>query len=184
MTAKQYRLAASAAIAGGVAWAVSGPLQLAGLNEHETTVETVGEHVIISLFSIALILTAIGVQALARHADSNTGAKVASTGMIVLAALATSSNIAGEDLVFFPAVAVVTNLMWLGGSIHLARSLYRTGKVSKQLAIALPFAQVFALPLAAVGGGLIAGAYWVTAGYLMHAGALERRVGSVVPATA
>ena len=184
MTAKQYRLAASAAIAGGVAWAVSGPLQLAGLNEHETKVQTVGEHVIISLFSIALVLTAIGVQALARHADNRTGANVASIGMVVLGTLALSSNINGEDLVFFPAVAVVTNLMWLGGSIHLARSLYRTGNVSKQLAIALPFAQVFALPLSVVGGGLVAGAYWVTVGYLMYAGALERRADNMVPATA
>jgi hypothetical protein len=176
MTAKQYRLAASAAIAGGVAWAVSGPLQLAGLNEHETKVQTVGEHLIISLFSLALVLTAAGLLALARHAASDAGARIAAGGMVVLAGLALSSNINGEDLAIFPFVAVATNLMWLGGSIHLARSLHRTGRVSKQLAVALPLVQVAALPLAAVGGGVLAGAYWLVVGYLMHAGAVERRL--------
>jgi hypothetical protein len=86
---------------------------------------------------------------------------------------------------FFPIVASLTNLAWLGGSIALAVSLYRTGRVSKRIAVGLPLVQVFALPLSMFGGGLIAGAYWVAVGYLMNQGALEgsnRQIAS--PATA
>jgi hypothetical protein len=185
MSAKNYRAAAVAGIAGGIAWAVSGPLQLAGVNEHETKVVTLGEHILISMFSLALILTAAGTLALGRHARDDRGAKVAAAGMVLLALTATTSNINGEDMSFFPIVASLTNLMWLGGSIALAVSLYRTGRISSRIAIALPFAQVFALPLAAVGGGLVAGGYWVAVSYLMFAGALERRSRQVaVPAAA
>lgn len=184
MTAKHYRLAAAAAIAGGVAWAVSGPLQLAGVNEHETQVVTFGEHVLIGLFSLALVLTAPGVLALARHARSDTGAKVAATGMVLLGLTALSSNINGEDLSFFPVAASFANLLWLAGSIHLAVSLYKAGRVPRWVAIGLPFAQVFALPLSVVGGGLVAGGYWLSVAYLMHVGALENRSAVTAPAAA
>jgi len=184
MTAKHYRLAAASAIAGGMAWAVSGPLQLAGVNEHETQVVTVGEHILIGLFSLALALTAPGVLALARHAKSNAGAKVAAGGMVLLALTALSSNITGEDQSFFPVAASLTNLLWLGGSIHLAVSLYKAGRVPRWVAIGLPLTQVFALPLAIVGGGIVAGGYWLAVGYLMQAGALENRSAAPVPATA
>jgi hypothetical protein len=175
MTARNYRLAAGAALAGGLAWAVSGPLQLAGVNEHETQVVTFGEHVLIGLFSLALVLTAPGVLALARHARSDTGAKVAAGAMVLLALTATTSNVNGEDMSFFPAVATATNLLWLAGSIHLAVSLHKAGRVPLWVAIGLPLTQVFALPLSAAGGGLVAGGYWVTVAYLMQAGALENR---------
>ena len=174
MTAKHYRLAAASAIAGGVAWAVSGPLQLAGVNEHETQVVTLGEHLLIGLFSLALVLTAPGLLALARHAKSDTGAKVAAAGMVLLALTALSSNITGEDQSFFPVAASLANLLWLGGSIHLAVSLYKAGRVPRWVAIALPLTQVFALPLSIVGGGIGAGGYWLAVGYLMQQDALER----------
>ncbi len=173
MSLKHYRAAALAGVAGGIAWAISGALQIAGANEHETQVVTVGEHILISMFSLALVLTAAGMLALARHASDNRGAKVAVTAMVLLALTALSSNINGEDMSFFPVVASLTNLMWLGGSIHLAVSLYRGGRLSKRIAVALPLVQVFALPLSAVGGGLVAGGYWVAVGWLMKDGALE-----------
>jgi hypothetical protein len=123
--------------------------------------------------------------ALARHAKSNTGAKVAATGMVLLAITALTSNINGEDASFFPIAATITNLMWLGGSIHLAVGLYRERRVAKWVAIGLPFAQVFALPLSAAGGGLIAGAYWVSVAWMMQAGAIEQASPrAAAPATA
>jgi hypothetical protein len=175
MSTKQYRTAALAGIAGGVAWAIAGPLQLAGVNEHETQVVTVGEHILIGLFSLGLVLTAPFMLALARHAKSATGAKVAAVGMVLLSLTALSSNINGEDMSFFPVVASLTNLMWLGGAIHLAISLHKAGRVPRWVAIGLPFAQVFALPLSAVGGGLVTGGYFVAVAYLAYVGALENR---------
>ena len=185
MSPMHYKAAATAAIAGGVAWLVTGPLQLAGINEHETQVVTFGEHVLISLFSLSLVLTAPGLLALSRHAKSDTGAKVAVTGMVLLALTALSSNINGEDMSFFPVAATFTNLLWLGGSIHLAVSLYRTGRVAKWVAIGLPITQVFALPLSMVGGGMVAGAYWIAVASLMRAGAIEQHgERAAVPAAA
>jgi hypothetical protein len=184
MSIKHYRLAALAAMAGGAAWAISGPMQLAGVNEHETQVVTVGEHVLIGLFSLALALTAPGLLALARHARSNTGAKVAAVGMVLLSLTALSSNITGEDQSFFPIAASLTNLMWLVGSIMLAVSLYKAGRVPRWVAIGLPLTQVFALPLSIVGGGLVAGGYWLAVGYLMRLDALENRAAVPAPAAA
>jgi hypothetical protein len=184
MNVKHYRLAAFAAMAGGAAWAMSGPMQLAGVNEHETKVVTVGEHILIGLFSLALVLTAPGLLALARHARSNTGAKVAVVGMVLLSLTALSSNITGEDQSFFPVAASLTNLMWLGGSIALAVSLYKAGRVPRWVAIGLPLVQVFALPLSVVGGGLVAGGYWLAVGYLMRVDALENRPAVTAPAPA
>jgi hypothetical protein len=41
--------------------------------------------------------------------------------------------------------------------------------------LALPLVQVFALPLAPVGGPIVAGAYWMALGAMLSADALERR---------
>jgi hypothetical protein len=104
--------------------------------------------------------------------------------MVLLAITATTSNINGEDMSFFPVVATATNLLWLGGSIHLAVQLYKAGRVPRWVAIALPITQVFALPLAMVGGGIVAGGYWLAVGYLMQVGALENRSAAPAPVTA
>ena len=57
-------------------------------------------------------------------------------------------------------------------------------RIPRGLAIALPFMQVFALPLSAVGGSVVTGAYWIAVGYLMQQGALERPRAEAIPATA
>jgi hypothetical protein len=72
--------------------------------------------------------------------------------------------------------------MWLAGSIHLAVALHKARRVPRWVAIGLPLAQVFALPLSAVGGGLVTGGYFITVAYLAYVGALENR--SAAPATA
>ena len=132
--------------------------------------------------STALLLTAPAILALARHANRPTGAQVAAVGMVGLAILATISNVRGEDPSFFPPVAMVTNLMWFGGSIALAVSPKRAGRISTRLAIALPLTWIAALPLSFVGGSALTGAYWLTVGYLMYHDALERRTGQPLAA--
>lgn len=162
------RIAAVAAMAGGSAWVATGAIQLTGRDELRTeAIETSLEHVMLGLFSVALVLTAPAVIELAKHAKAKRAAYVAATGMVVLAAAATTSNIAGHDPAFFLVAAPITNAMWLFGSITLAVSLKRAGEVSKLVAYGLPAVQVFCLPLAVVGGGIIGGAYWIAVGYML-----------------
>ena len=162
------RLTALAAMAGGAAWVAAGAIQLTGKDELRTeAVETVLDHVMLGMFSAALVLTAPAVIALAKHAKAKRSAYVAAIGMVVLAIAATTSNIKGEDPTFFLVAAPITNAMWLFGSIGLAVSLKRAGEVSKLVAFGLPAVQIFCLPLALVGGGIIGGAYWIAVGYML-----------------
>jgi hypothetical protein len=177
------RFAAIAAMLGGGAWAVTGAIQLTGKDELRTdTIETALEHVMMGVFSAALVLTAIPVLALAQRARTPRPGYVAAIGQVALAIAATTSNIAGEDPTFFLVVAPIANAMWLFGTIGLAVSLYRAGAVSKQVAFVLPAIQFLCLPLAVVGGGIAGGAIWIAVGYLMSVGALRRR--EVAPAVA
>jgi hypothetical protein len=68
----------------------------------------------------------------------------------------------------------VTNAAWLLGSIVLAVSLKRARTVPAAVAIGLPLTWVATIPLATSGGGVIAGAYYLTIGYLMASDAIER----------
>jgi hypothetical protein len=177
------RLTALAAMTGGAAWVAAGAIKLTGRDELSTDkIETVLEHVFLGLFSAALVLTAPGVLALAKHARVRRAAYVAATGMVVLAIAATTSNIKGEDPTFFLVAAPITNAMWLFGSIALAVSLKRAGEVPKLVAYGLPAVQVFCLPLSVIGGPIVGGAYWIAVGYLLSVEGLVRPRAAVAAA--
>jgi hypothetical protein len=181
MNSNQYRLAAMAAVTAGAAWVAGAVFQVTG--GHDSGEEVVGfsGHAILTLFTISLLLMGPAMFGLARHALSDLGARIATPGLVVLGLTCIVSNVQGEDPSFFVVVAPITNLLWLVGSIVLAVSLYKAGRIPRGLAIALPFMQVFALPLSAIGGPVVTGAYWIAVGYLMQQGALERQP---APATA
>jgi hypothetical protein len=184
MNAKQYRLAAFSAVAAGAVWAASAVLQVSGGRDTGEKVEGFTGHAIISLLTVALLLMAPAMLALGRHALSDLGARIAVPGLVILGLTCVVSNVRGEDPSFFVVVAPITNLLWLAGSIVLAVSLYKANRIPRGLAIALPFMQVFALPLSAIGGSLVTGAFWIAVGYLMQTGALERPSTAAVPAAA
>lgn len=170
------RLAAFAAMAGGSAWIVTGAIHLtAGDEVHKDTVETTLAHVMLGVFSVALLLTVPAVLALARKARTPRPGYVAAAGQVALAIAATTSNVAGEDPTFFLVVAPIANAMWFFGTIGLAVSLYRAGAISKQIAFALPAIQLFCLPLSVAGGGIVGGAIWIAVAYLMSVDALRGR---------
>ncbi len=175
MNARNYRFGAMAAVGAGAAWAASSVLQVTGGRNTGEEVEGFTGHAIISLFTVALLLMAPAMLALARHAKSDLGARIAIPGLVVLGLTCIVSNVQGEDPSFFVVVAPITNLLWLVGSIVLSVSLYKAGRVPRWVAIALPFMQVFALPLSAIGGSIVTGAFWLTVGYLMQNDALVRR---------
>jgi hypothetical protein len=185
MNAKQYRLGAVSAVAAGALWAVSAVIQVTGGHGGGENVEGFSEHAIITLLTVTLLLMAPAMLALGRHALSDLGARIAIPGLVVLGLTCIVSNVRGEDPSFFIVVAPITNLLWLVGSIVLAVSLYRANRIPRGLAIALPFMQVFALPLSAIGGSVVTGGFWIAVGYLMQKGALERPASAAaVPAAA
>lgn len=86
-----------------------------------------------------------------------------------------SSAINGQDLSWFPIVAVVANLLWFVGTLTLAVSLWRAGRVPRWVALLLPVSMPATLVLSQLGGGLVVGAFWATIGLLMTSGRLARR---------
>ena len=87
--------------------------------------------------------------------------------MAVLALTSISSLAMGHDGVWFNVIAPLTNAAWLFGSIALAASLKRAGRVPTAVAVGLPIAWIGTIPLATLGGGLITGAYFLMVGSML-----------------
>jgi hypothetical protein len=100
---------------------------------------------------------------------------------VLLAITCVTSLANGKDLDFFIVVAPLTNAAWFFGSIALAVSLKRAGTVSKTVYVGLPLAWVATIPLSTLGGGLLAGAYWMWVAYLLAEDRLETEPGAVSP---
>ncbi len=171
-------VAGRAAILAGTAFAAGGVTQIVHSQRHsDSQVVGVAGHLVLAFFIVGLLGAAPSFIALARRARSGAAAKAAlaaAAGMAVLGLTSITSLVISHDLALFNIVAPVTNAAWLAGSIILAVSLKRAGTVPAAVAIGLPVAWVATIPLAAFGGGVIAGAYYLATGYLMAAGAIER----------
>jgi hypothetical protein len=165
-------LAGAAAAAGGVTEIVHSQR-----NSGNNVVGVAG-YLTLSFFAVFLISVAPSFIALARRAQSGRAAKAAvaaAAGTLVLGLTSIASLVNGHDVGVFNVIAPVTNAAWLFGSIIIAVSLKRAGKVSNAVAFGLPIAWVTTIPLAAVGGGVISGAYYLAIGYLLVNDAIERR---------
>jgi hypothetical protein len=168
---KNTRLAALGATVAGIALAVTGVIEVTDTQSAANA--TVGiEHVSLGAFSLALLALALPITYVGRLAGARRAATIAIVGQVLLALLCVTSNINGKDLGIFPAVAAPTNLMLFGGWAAIAIALRRRAGLSRALAVSLPASWIAALVLAAVGGGLVAGAYWMAVGYLMASDSL------------
>jgi hypothetical protein len=173
---------AAAMMASGAAYAGTGVVQIVhsqrGAGED---VVGVAGYLSLGLFAVALILSAAGFLGLGERARSEKGAVVAAIGCLALGITCLTSIVNSHDLPFFVVVAPITNAMWLFGSIALAVSLKRAGRVPKAVYWGLPLVWIGGIPLSTFGGGLIAGAYLLATGYLF---ASEERDAGAVPAGA
>lgn len=175
------RTAALAAKAAGVVIAVGGIIQLTDSASGETT--TVGiEHLGLATFTALLVLLIPVVLHLGRLAGRNRVAAMAICGQVALAVLTVISNVRGEDLSIFPAVAVPSNLLILGGLVTLAVSLRRRELLSKPFAVGLALVWIVTLPLSNFGGMVLAGGYWLALGWMLEHGQLRRP--AIAPARA
>jgi hypothetical protein len=162
------RAASVSAAVGGTLLAASGALQATGLDWTENAVKTPLQHVTMALFAGALVALVPAAAALARYADGRArlgwiGIAVGQTGVAVAS---TVSNARGVDASWFPAAAVAANGLWILGTLALAVALWRTHRVARPVAIGLVVAYIGSIPLGAVGGGIVAGAYWLAVSYL------------------
>jgi hypothetical protein len=69
-----------------------------------------------------------------------------------------------RDPSWFNALAGVTNLLWLGGSIWLAFNLYRNSNLHKAIPLLLPIIWATTILGARIGGGAISALYWIAVG--------------------
>jgi hypothetical protein len=165
------KLAGRAAILAGAAFAAGGVTQIVHSQRHSVNrVVGVAGYLALSFFVVALVSAAPSFLALARRARSGAATKAAlaaAAGTAVLGLTSITSIVNGHDLGLFNVLAPLTNAAWLFGSIILAVSLKRAGKVPPAVAVGLPIAWVATIPLATVGGGVIAGAYYLAVGHLL-----------------
>jgi hypothetical protein len=163
-------LAGMAAMAAGAAFAAEGAVQLVHSQHTGAKVVGLAGHLNLAFFIVALLLAAPAIVALARYARPGRAEKAAlaaATGMAVLALTSISSLVMGHDGVWFNVIAPLTNAAWLFGSIALAASLKRAGRVPTAVAVGLPIAWIGTIPLATLGGGLITGAYFLMVGSML-----------------
>ncbi len=165
------KLAGPAAILAGAAFAAGGVTQIVHSQRHSgNRVVGVAGYLVLSFFVVALVSAAPSFLALARRARPGAATKAAlaaAAGTAVLGLTSITSIVNGHDLGLFNVLAPLTNAAWLFGSIILAVSLMRAGAVPPAVAVGLPIAWVATIPLATVGGGVIAGAYYLAVGLLL-----------------
>ena len=143
------------------------------IKEHLVTTTT--EHTILVLLAVSLALIAPGVLALGRRITRRTPSRMVAAAMLSIAVAGTISNIRGGDPSWFDAFAAVANLAWLVGTVWLAVELFRANAVARWVSIGLPLVFIATIPASHVGGGLIAGAFWIALGTLLATGTLARR---------
>jgi hypothetical protein len=163
---------------GGAALAASGLVML--LHPHRGATSDVAgwnDYLTLGLFAIALASMAPLFFALTRYASSRRAgqaAAVAAAGTILLAGAVISSIAHGHDYGFFVVVAPLANAAWFIGAVVIAVALKRAGRVPTAVAVCLPLVQIATLPLAALGGPILAGGYLMAVGYLLANDAIER----------
>ena len=172
------KFAGRAAILGGAVFIAGGVTEIVHSQRGaDSQVVGVAGYLALSFFIVALISIAPSFIALARRARSRVAtwaALAAAAGTTILGLTSITSLVTGHDLALFNVLAPLTNAAWLLGSIILAVSLKRARRVPTTVAIGLPLSWAATIPLGTFGGGVIAGAYYLTIGYLMASDAIER----------
>lgn len=124
--------------------------------------------------SVMLWLLAAVYLRLASYARSGWAARTAAAGAVLLTAGMIGSAANGEDLSWFPLVATVANAAWLVGSVGLAVSLWRAGRLHRTLAAGVVLVMPGTIFLSQLGGGVLVGAYLATLGWLLLRGQAGR----------
>jgi hypothetical protein len=160
------RTTALSAAAGGAAFAFTGAIQAVHgeFGGTHNTIDSTAEYLVTGGFAAAMLLIGPVYRSLGRMAGTPRAGVAAMAAQMLLGALAATSVVRGEDLPVFNVAAPICLLTWLVSSVLIARGLRRTHAVPKAVALALPALFVTTIPLAAIGGPLLTGAYWMAVG--------------------
>lgn len=171
------RVAGRIAMAAGAVMAALGATYAIRQDLDRELVDRPIDHIVLTGLAVVLVLVIPATLALGRRGGvlGRRGSRVATAGLVGLAITCTVANVNGADPAWFVVAAPVTNLMWLGGWVAVAVGLFRGRAVARPLAVALPLSWVALLPLSMLGGGLLAGGYWLALGTLMATGGLAGR---------
>ena len=115
-------------------------------------------------FSVALVAFAFAIQGLRTMGAPRWPVRLATTGAVLVAAGVAPALATGESPAWFAAVGVPGNLLWLIGTVALARWAWRSGALPRWLAVGVGLTVPSALVLAEVGGSAIAAVVWATIG--------------------
>lgn len=151
--------------------AVTGVLQVVHEPSGESTVVGI-EHVLVGGLSLLLVAQLPFLFWLAPRGRT-WPAMVATAGMVPLAAVATLSNVAGEDPSFFAAVALPTNVLWFGGLVALAVVSRGRSVLPRGFLPCLPLTWIGTIPLSGLGGGVLVAAWWAAVAYAVAAAEQE-----------
>jgi hypothetical protein len=168
-------IAGRACALGGAVLCALGALMATRPSIKEHLVTTTTEHTILVLLAGSLVLIAPAVLALGNRIARRTPSRIVAGCMLVIATAGTISNIRGGDASWFDPVAGVTNVAWLACTIWLAIALHRSRAVARWVSVGLPLVYIATIPASRVGGGLVAGAFWIAVGTLLATGTLARR---------
>jgi hypothetical protein len=167
------RAGGRAAVTYGLLAMAVGAAQAVRVGDTSVQIAT-GMRWILAVFAVSLLVLVPAHLALGRFARSPLGARIAAVGTPLLAVGAASSAVNGQDLAWFPVVAVVANGLWLVGSVLLGASLWRARRAPRWVAVLLPVSMPVTLVLSQAGSGLVVGAFWLAVGALMLSGRLAR----------
>ncbi len=165
---------AVAALAAGALQIAVGVVQAVDPGDTIATLRPV-EHLVLGLYAASLLLLVPVHLRLGQGSRARRSPVVAGVGLVVLAAGMTVTNLNDQDPSWFPVVAGAANAAWLLGSIALAVSLWRAGRVARWTAVLPVVTWVCGIPLSQLGGSALAGAGWLAVGALLRADVLERR---------
>lgn len=161
------RVAVASAATSAVASAVTGILQVVHEPSGESTVVGI-EHVLLGGLSLLLLAQLPFLYWLGARART-WPVGVAALGMVPLAAVATVSNMQGEDPAYFGAVALPANLLWFAGLVALAATSRRCPALPRTMVLALPVTWIGTIPLSGLGGGVVVAAFWAAAAWIVFA---------------
>lgn len=126
------------------------------------------EHLLISCFSITLLLLVPVTLYLGGLTGRQKPAVFAAAAQVVLAGLALISNIKGHDPSFFPPVASITNLTIVVGFGMIGHALRKRFGSPLWISAGLPISWVVALIGAQIGGSIVVAAWWIAIAWLIY----------------
>jgi hypothetical protein len=115
-------------------------------------------------FAVALIAFAFAVQGLRTLGAPRWPVRLASAGALLVAAGVAAALATGESPAWFAAVGIPGNLLWLVGTVALARWAWRARALPRWLAVGIGLTVPSALVLAELGGSAIAAVAWAIIG--------------------